>query len=148
MKKCIFIPLLVALTCCAPEKCNQEECFIVDLECSYKTATDRNGKDYVLCWVNDSLMFSGFYTTTHDSRYFMDCGPDIAKFDKTGLDSVKIKICLLSTDSVLFAGQKAVDTTFFYRIDNIPRISIVAFRPFKQFDVFDPVTCPGAFEID
>lgn len=150
MNKRIFvlIALLVSLTCCAPKECNEGEWLIVDLECSNKTATDRNGKDYVLCWVNDSLVYSDFYKTTYDSLYFMDCGPDIAKFDKKDMDSVKIKICLLSTDTVLFAGQKAVDTTFYYRIDNIPRISIVAFRPFKQFDVFDSVTCPGAFEID
>lgn len=148
--KYIFVvtALLMLLTCCVHKEYNEKEYFNVDLECYNNTKTDRNGKDFILCWVDDSLMFSGVYKTQYDSIYFMDCGPVIANFDKTGMDSVKIKICLLSLDSVLFAGERVVDTTFHYRVDNIPYMSIAVLRPFEHFDIYDPVTCPAAFEID
>lgn len=58
----VVTTLLMLLTCCVHKEYNEKECFNVNLECYNKTKTDRDGKDFIFCWVNDSLMFSGVDT--------------------------------------------------------------------------------------
>lgn len=48
----------------------------------------------------------------------------ITRFDKSGYDSLKIRIRVMSLDTVLYRGKKTIDSTFRYRIDNIPNIVI------------------------
>ena len=49
---------------------------------------------------------------------------EITRFDKSGYDSLKIKIRVTSLDTVLYCGKRVIDSTFRYRIDNIPNIVI------------------------
>lgn len=89
---------------------------------------ERTGKDSVQCWVNDSLVFAGLYVNMTDDKnliYYDDwMGMTVASFDKDGYDSIKVKVRVTSLDTVSYCGKKTIDSTFRYRIDNIPSIVI------------------------
>ena len=112
---------------------------------------DRNGQDYIKLWVNDTLLFSDtFHIDYVDSieKTWLDFRMKLATIHKANRDSVKIRIRLISLDSVLFAGRHAVDTTFNYRIENISCLVISRYRKFNNFHLIDPVKNPMAFQID
>ena len=103
-----------------------ENSFIIQVDTGYK---ERTGKDYIKCWINDSLVFAGRYANKSDDKkliYYEDdwLGMEIVRFDKSGYDSLKIKIRVISLDTVLYQGKRVIDSTFKYRIDNIPNIVI------------------------
>ena len=103
-----------------------ENSFIIQVDTGYK---ERTGKDYIKCWINDSLVFAGRYVNKSDDKkliYYEDdwLGMEIVRFDKSGYDSLKIKIRVISLDTVLYQGKRVIDSTFKYRIDNIPNIVI------------------------
>lgn len=147
MKKILFIIGLffLLLACTKSNRSEEYVSIMVDTWDSH-----RNGKDYVRLWVNDTLLFSD---TFHIN--YVDSIPEtwhnrmeIATIPKSNQDSIKIRVRLVTLDSVLFAGHHAVDTTFRYRIDNIPYVSIAYWRVANYFRVKDPVTDPQAFYID
>ena len=93
----IFIIILAMLVACIGHL-DSENDFMIRVGTGFK---ERTGKDYIQCWVNDSLVFN-----------------------KSGYDSLKIKIRVTSLDTVLYCGKRVIDSTFRYRIDNIPNIVI------------------------
>lgn len=95
----------------------------------------RNGADYVKLWVNDTLLFCDTFRVNCADSFRMK----VATVHKTNIDSIKIRLQLMSLDSILFSGQRIVDTTFFYRIDSIPYITIDYYRELNRFRVLDPV---------
>jgi hypothetical protein len=140
----LLVCILGMLGCTKKDENN----FFIEITSFNKQGLERDSKDYIRCWINDSLIFNGLYKTYYDSAWDTYYGTEVANFDKRGRDSIKIKIRLITLDSLLFGNKKVVDTTFFYRMDSIPGISIVALRPFKHFDIYDPISCPAAFEIE
>ena len=65
---------------------------MIRVDTGYK---ERTGKDYIQCWVNDSLVFNGLYVNKTDDQildYHEDwLGMEITRFDKSGYDSLKNK---------------------------------------------------------
>ena len=76
----IFIIILAMLVACIGHL-DSENDFMIRVGTGFK---ERTGKDYIQCWVNDSLVFN----------------------------------------TVLYRGKRVIDSTFRYRIDNIPNIVI------------------------
>ena len=112
---------------------------------------DRNGEDYIRLWVNDTLLFSDTFHVDYVlslRETWYDFRMKVATVPKMNRDSIKIRIKLISLDSILFAGRSFVDTTFRYRIDNIPYMDIDYFRKLKCFRVVDPVNDPEFFQIE
>ena len=112
---------------------------------------DRNGEDYVRLWVNDTLLFSDTFHVDYVlslRETWYDFRMKVATVPKMNRDSIKIRIKLISLDSILFAGRYFVDTTFRYRIDNISCLVISRYRKFNNFHLIDPVKNPMAFQID
>lgn len=109
---------------------------------------DRSGKDYIKCWVNDSLFFEGTYINRFNEitlEHFEDClGMEVARFNRENKDSAKIKICVTSLDTVLYVGRKVIDTTFTYRINNIPEI-VISCGPNRGFQLWDTLRTPDYF---
>ena len=120
----IFIIILSMLVACIGHL-DSENDFMIRVGTGFK---ERTGKDYIQCWVNDSLVFNGLYVNKTDDQildYHEDwLGMEITRFDKSGYDSLKIKIRVTSLDTVLYCGKRVIDSTFRYRIDNIPNIVI------------------------
>lgn len=151
MKKILFVigAFFVFLACTKGHK--DEDSVDIIVRSWNQKLNDRNGEDYVKLWVNDTLLFSDtFHVSYVDSIHngWYDMIMKVATIPKTNQDSIKIRVRLVSLDSVLFAGQHAVDTTFRYRIDNIPYVSIAYWRVANYFRVKDPVTDPQAFYFD
>ncbi len=67
--------------------------------------------------------------------------PILAK--KKNEDSIKVGIRLITLDDQFFSGKKVMDTTFKYRIDNIPGVAISYVRVVGHFNVFDTINTPG-----
>lgn len=114
-------------------------------------SADRNGEDYIKLWVNDTLLYSDTYQVDYiDSlpETWYNSRMKVATIPKMNWDSVKIRVRLISLDSVLFAGRYAVDTTFNYRLNNIPCIHIDYYRQLNNFRVVDPVNNPEFFQIE
>ena len=121
----IFMVILTMLIGCINDSIPEDR-FTIQVDTGYK---ERTGKDYIKCWINDSLVFAGRYVNKSDDKkliYYEDdwLGMEVAHFDKSGRDSVKIKVRVISLDTVLYRGKKVIDSTFKYRIDNIPGIVI------------------------
>jgi len=120
----IFITIFAMWMGCVNHSIPKND-FIIRVDTGYK---ERTGKDYIQCWVNDSLVFNGLYVNKTDDQildYHEDwLGMEIAHFDKSGYDSLKINIRITSLDTVLYRGKRVIDSTFLYRIDNIPNIVI------------------------
>ena len=143
----IFLGCILLFTFCSPRE--QE----LDKDSFYVLVNlfdnDRSGKDYVKLWVNDSLFFSGSYFTNYNEETYENIddvlGMEVATFNKQGIDSVKIKLCLISLDTLLFEGKRVVDTTFYYKISNIPGIVISDTWRVGHFSVFDTLVAPGYF---
>ena len=151
MKKVLyFIGVFLFLLACT--KRDKSENYVdITISSWNHTINDRNGEDYVKLWVNDTLLFSDtFYVGYIDSlpETWYNIAMKAASICKTNRDSVKIRIRLIALDSVLFAGQYAVDTTFRYRIDNIPYMNIDYYRELNYFRIMDPVKDPNAFLFD
>lgn len=109
----------------------------------------RSGKDYIKLWINDSLFFSGSYFTNFSEKNIDDIwGMEVASFDKQDKDSIKIKLRLISLDTIFFSGKKIVDTTFYYKIENIPGISITDPRETGHFSVFDTLNAPTYWRVE
>lgn len=149
MKSCIFtfICLLLLFSGCAEHSRINNE-FIIRVDCGYK---ERNGKDYVKCWINDSLWFKGTYFNRFNDitlDYFEDCyGMTVASFDKTGRDSIKVKIRIISLDTLRYLGQKVIDTTFLYQIDNIPEV-VISCSSEAGYLIWDTLRTPKYFEYE
>ena len=113
----IFIIILAMLVACIGHL-DSENDFMIRVGTGFK---ERTGKDYIQCWVNDSLVFNGLYVNKTDDQildYHEDwLGMEITRFDKSGYDSLKIKIRVTSLDTVLYCGKRVIDSTFRYRID-------------------------------
>lgn len=146
MKKIlIFITILLLLSCCAHE---EKDVFSIYVHCMYKEPNDRNGEDYIKLWVNDTLLFSDtYYTNCVESTMtnMMDAirGMHIADIDKKNRDSLKIRIRVISLDSILFGNKRVMDSSFHYRIDSIPGMTIRDSREFPEdergfFHLLDP----------
>lgn len=148
MEKKIFIIICVSLllVCCKNNE-TQDNCSIIVTSLN-DSPTDRDGKDYIRCWINDSLSFSGTYRASYDSILDDYSGVTVAELNKSDNDSIKIRIRLISLDSLLFGQKRIVDTTFFYKIDSISVIEIVSLRPFEHFDIYDPLNFPAVFEYE
>jgi len=109
----------------------------------------RNGKDYIKLWVDDTLKFSGSYHIRYSEGDLDDIwGMEIASINKGNKSKIKIKLKLISLDSVLFLGKRIVDTTFNYDIHNIPCISIADIRYRGYFNVFDTINSPEHWKIE
>lgn len=150
MKKGIFIFLgiLLLLACCVQRtpKYDQFSIFVLDI---YEGYQGRNGNDYIKLWVNDSLLFSGVYYNRFNEEtldYFDEfLGMEVASFDKKE-DSIKIRVRIISLDSVLFYNDRhAVDTSFTYRIDNIPEMTITKTRHSNNFLIYDTLRTPERY---
>ena len=122
--------------------------FMIRVDTGYKELT---GKDYIQCWVNDSLVFNGLYVNKTDDQildYHEDwLGMEITRFDKSGYDSLKIKIRVTSLDTVLYRGKRVIDSTFRYRIDNIPSI-VIACRANSGITLWDTLRTPDYFWLE
>lgn len=146
----IFLGILLLLTCCVSEVSKHDRFSIrVLCLCDGYGYEGRNGNDYIKLWVNDSLLFSGAYLNRFNDvtlDYFDDyLGMEVATIDKKE-DSIKIRIRMISLDSVLFYNDRhAVDTTFTYRIDNIPDIIISGARYYNEFAIFDTLRTPDMY---
>lgn len=129
----LFIGVLLFLSNCSKDNRNNNyvDILIHSLNCEFG---DRNGEDYVRLWINDTLLFSDTFHMDSSNFYRMKA----VSIPKTK-DSVKIRVRLISLDTILFAGKHAVDTTFHYRIDDIPYLAIDYFREFNHFRLLDPV---------
>lgn len=147
MRNFIFI-LIYTLLFLGCAKNQQQEKLLITVTSLNNNYTDREGKDYIKCWVDDSLLFSGVYKPIYDSLLDSYLGTTVAETSKSNRDSVKIRIRLIALDSLLFAEKAIVDTSFIYRVNNISIMTIVALRPFKGFDIYDPISCPAAFEYE
>ena len=91
----IFVTIFTVLMGCVEHSIPKND-FMILVSTGFK---ERTGKDYIKCWVNDSLVFKGMYIN-------------------------KIKIRVIALDTVLYRGKRVIDSTFRYRIDNIPNIAI------------------------
>ncbi len=120
---------------------------------SLSPSNERNRKDYIKLWINDSLLFKGPYFT----NYIEETGENLGDvwgmkvatlIKKSNEDSIKIAIRVIALDNQLFAGRKAIDTTFKYRIDNIPGIAISYRQVVGHFNVFDTINAPGYWRIE
>ena len=113
---------------------------------------DRSGEDYVKVWVNDTLLFSDVYYTNYIDSTMTNLddalGMDVGTINKYNRDSLKIRVRIVSLDSILFAGKHAVDTTFYYGIKDIPCVAVYYSRYLNSFGVFDPVRNPVAWQFD
>ena len=111
----IFIIMLAMLVGCIDHSISKND-FMIRVDTGYK---ERTGKDYIQCWVNDSLVFNG----------------------------LKIKIRVSSLDSVLYRGKRVIDSTFRYRIDNIPSI-VIACRANSGITLWDTLRTPDYFWLE
>ena len=139
----LFIGIFFLFLACNKSDINQN---FVDIQVHslYREIGDRNGKDYVRLWVNDTLLFSDTIHTTLTAP----CRMKAATILKSHRDSVKIRVRLVSLDSVLFADKHAVDTTFRYMLNNIPYLAIDYYRELNHFRVLDPVHNRQYFSFD
>ena len=115
------------------------------------SSNKRNGKDYIKLWVNDSLLFKGPYFTNYieETEENIDdvWGMEVTTLSKKDNgDSIKIAIRLIALDNQSFGGKKVINTTFKYRIDNIPGIAISYPREIQHFNVFDTINAPGYWQ--
>ena len=149
MKRLLFILIgssLLLLSCSKKEKGLNKNSFFILVNLSDNS---RSGKDYVKLWVNDSLLFSGSYFTDFSEVNVDDIwGMKVASFNKQDKDSIKIKLRLISLDTVLFSQRKIVDTTFYYKIIDIPGISITDPRETGHFSVFATFNAPTYWRVE
>ena len=137
MRRCIFtfMSLFLLLTGCIHSI--PQDSFVIRVDTGYG---ERNGKDYIKCWIDDSLFFEGTYINRFNDitlEHFEDCyGMEVARFNKKNRDSAKIKIRVISLDTVLYVGKKVIDTTFLYQINNIPEV-VVSCTPSGGFLLWD-----------
>ncbi len=151
-----FIIFLGLLSCSVNHKLSDESFYInVDLG-----GYERDGKDFIQCWINDSLVFSDKYVDKYGSIPWEDMTieqmgeyskTEIVNIDKTGIDSIKIRLQVISLDTILFAGkERIIDTTFHYQVDNIPGIiiTIINDNELTHFLVWDTLRTPDYFEYE
>jgi len=62
----IFIIMLAMLVGCIDHSISKND-FMIRVDTGYK---ERTGKDYIQCWVNDSLVFNGLYVNRRMTRYW------------------------------------------------------------------------------
>ena len=149
MKKRIFIFLsLLALLAGCLDRSIPSNDFIIRVFTDFK---ERTGKDSVQCWVNDTLVFDSLYVNMSDDQnliYYDDwLGMEVASFDKKGYDSIKIRIRVTSLDTVLYCGRRTIDSTFRYRIDNIPSI-VISCDPNVGILLWDTLRTPDYFWLE
>ena len=151
MRKLLFVIVAVLLLLACTKGNRSEDSVGISVSSWNHVSNDRNGEDYVRLWVNDTLLFSDtFHVEYIDSIQdtWLDYNMKVATIHKFNRDSVKIRIRLVSLDSILFAGHHAVDTTFRYRIDNIPYMNIDYFRQLSYFRTWNPVTDPQFYRVE
>lgn len=143
----IFVALFTMCIGCISHSVPTND-FIIRVDTGFK---ERTGKDYIQCWVNDSLVFKGLYVNKSDDRildYHEDwLGMEVFRFDKSGYDSLKIKVRVISLDTVLYCGKIAIDSTFRYQIDNIPSL-VIALNPDIGFTLWDTLRTPDFFWLE
>lgn len=139
----IFIIMLAMLVGCIDHSISKND-FMIRVDTGYK---ERTGKDYIQCWVNDSRLYVN-KTDDQILDYHEDwLGMEITRFDKSGYDSLKIKIRVTSLDTVLYRGKRVIDSTFRYRIDNIPSI-VIACRANSGITLWDTLRTPDYFWLE
>lgn len=143
----IFLSLLALLAGCLERSIPSND-FIIRVFTDFK---ERTGKDSVQCWVNDTLVFDSLYVNMSDDQnliYYDDwLGMEVASFDKKGYDSIKIRIRVTSLDTVLYCGRRTIDSTFRYRIDNIPSI-VISCDPNVGILLWDTLRTPDYFWLE
>ncbi|WP_075319329.1 hypothetical protein [Bacteroides togonis] len=143
----IFLSLLALLAGCLDRSIPSND-FIIRVFTDFKK---RTGKDSVQCWVNDTLVFDSLYVNMSDDQnliYYDDwLGMEVASFDKKGYDSIKIRIRVTSLDTVLYCGRRTIDSTFRYRIDNIPSI-VISCDPNVGILLWDTLRTPDYFWLE
>ena len=143
----IFIVIFTMLIGCINDSIPKNS-FTIRVRTGFK---ERTGKDYIECWINDSLVFRGLYVNKTDDQildYHDDwLGMKIASFNKNEYDSIKVKIRVTSLDTVLYCGKKMIDSTFKYRIDSIPSIVIACDTDFGIILV-DTLKMPDYFWLE
>ncbi len=143
----IFLSLLALLAGCLDRSIPSND-FIIRVFTDFK---ERTGKDSVQCWVNDTLVFDSLYVNMSDDQnliYYDDwLGMEVASFDKKGYDSIKIRIRVTSLDTVLYCGRRTIDSTFRYRIDNIPSI-VISCDPNVGILLWDTLRTPDYFWLE
>lgn len=156
MKKIlIFIAVLLLLSCCAHE---EKDVFSIYIYCMNRKPNDRNGADYIKLWVNDTLLFGDTYYTNYIESTQTNIndvvkGMHLVDIKKKNRDSLKIRVRAISLDSILFGNKRVLDSTFYYRIDNIPGMTILDSRRFPKeeralFHFLDPVKYPYCWYIE
>lgn len=162
-KSILFVIVLLLLLSCCTKSNIRRNCFYILVNCTSNNWNDRNNQDYIKLWINDSLLFSGTYYTQYNDtipdnleemetpygpRVIVDAlGMEIVNLDKKKYqDSIKIRIRLIALDDVLFNGKRVMDSTFLYRIDNLPGIAITDAGRRGFFLVFDSVKTPAFWE--
>lgn len=151
MRKLLFVVVALFLLLACAKNNRIEDSVDITVSSWDHIFNDRNGEDYVRLWVNDTLLFSDtFHVNYVDSirETWYEINMKVATIHKFNRDSVKIRVRLVSLDSILFAGHHAVDTTFRYRIDNIPYMNIDYFRQLSYFRTWNPVTDPQFYQLE
>jgi hypothetical protein len=151
MKKLILLLLsgILLSFCSRVDLKSPKDSFFILVKLS--SSNKRNGKDYIKLWVNDSLLFKGPYFTNYieETEENIDdvWGMEVTTLSKKDNgDSIKIAIRLIALDNQSFGGKKVINTTFKYRIDNIPGIAISYPREIQHFNVFDTINAPGYWQ--
>lgn len=143
----IVIGLLALLVGCI-DRFGHRNDFNILVYTGYK---ERTGKDSVQCWVNDTLVFDSLYVNMSDDQnliYYDDwLGMEVASFDKKGYDCIKIRIRVTSLDTVLYCGRRTIDSTFRYRIDNIPSI-VISCNTNVGITLWDTLRTPDYFWLE
>lgn len=145
----IFIVIFTMLIGCINDSIPKNS-FTIRVRTGFK---ERTGKDYIECWINDSLVFRGLYVNKTDYEkmmgdYYGDwLGMKIASFNKNGYDSIKVKIRITSLDTELYCGKKMIDSTFKYRIDNLPFLAISC-NTYGGIMLWDTLRTPDHFYIE
>ena len=158
-KNILFVIGVFLLLSCSTGSQRQHANFSIFVTCTSKNWNGRNNQDYIKLWINDSLLFSGTYYTQYNDTIPDEIedletpfGPEIivdpfgmrvADLDKSNYqDSIKIRIRLIALDDVLFNNKQVMDSTFFYRIDNISAIGITDAGRTGFFLVIDSIKNP------
>lgn len=86
---------------------------------------------------NDTLLFNNTYYTNYIESTMTNTddavkGMHLVDVEKKNRDSLKIRIRVISLDSILFGNKRVLDSTFHYRIDNIPGMTIHDSRLFPE----------------
>jgi hypothetical protein len=116
-----------------------------------QTWNDRNNKDSIRLWINDSLYFRGLYFTRFDSTFNNvgdRLGMQVARLHGSYKSNLKIRMLLSSLDSILFTNKSSVDTTFYYQLDKSTEIVISDSMRTGCFSIHDSIKEPELWAVE